>query len=183
MKKIKRVVTLIFVLVASVLAAVAFFGCGSGSDGENSESGTPGNVNNNPNDNLVFVEQSDGTYGVKTTNKNIEGALVIPATYNDKDVTVVLEKGFYDCRKLTSVVISDGIKIIAKEAFRYCYKLNSVTIYPTLKEIRLFAFYDCHFDLVHVGRRSDFNYTSANANAWGSPTKDYVNFVYTEGLD
>ncbi|MCM1546241.1 MAG: leucine-rich repeat domain-containing protein [Clostridiales bacterium] len=182
MKKIKRAVILIFVLVAFVFAAVAFFGCNKGNSGGNGGSGTGTHepVNNNPNDNLVFVEQSDGTYGVKTTNKNIEGALVIPSTHNNKEVTIVLEKGFSDCRKLTSVVLSDGIKTIEKEAFRYCYGLNAVTIYPSLKEIGLFAFYDSHFDLIHIGTRVDFNYAAANGNAWGSPTTDYVNFIYSE---
>lgn len=171
MKKIKSVAVLLLFLVVSALSVFAFVGCNN----DDSSSGTP-TVNNNPADNLVFVEQSDGTYGVKTSNTNIEGALVIPSTHNDAEVSIVLEKGFCNCTKLTSVVIPNTIKIIDKQAFDNCYRLNSVTIYPAIEEIRLQAFWGCHFDLVHIGSRDDFHYTAANGNAWNSPTKDYVNF-------
>lgn len=175
MKKIKRIVTLIFVLVASVLAAVAFFGCGSGSEGGNSKPGTPGNVNNNPNDNLVFVEQSDGTYGVKTTNKNIEGALVIPAIYNEKAVTVVLEKGFYNCKKLTSVLIPNGVKIIKGEAFAYCNGLDTVTIYPSIKEINVLAFAYCgEFDFIHIGEDRNYDGCWRAGNVCYESTPNYI---------
>ncbi len=177
MKRFMTAFACTLLLVVSLFAVFAFAGCSNGNDNGSGTTTTP--PNNNPNDNLVFVEQSDGTYGVKTTNTNIEGALEIPSTYNGADVSIVLESGFDYCKYLTSVVIPGTVKIIDKNAFSYCYKLTSVTIYPSIEEIRLFAFLDCHFDLVHIGSRTDFHYTSANGNAWSSPTKDYVNFIYT----
>lgn len=174
MKRIKNLAVLILLLVVSALSVFALVGCKDG--GSSNETPT---VNNNPIDNLMFVEQSDGTYGVKTSNKKIEGELIIPAEHNGKAVTIVLESGF-ESTKLTSVVIPNSVKIIDKRAFSYCSLLTSVTIYPSIQEIRLHAFDECHFNLVHIGSRTDFNYTSANGNAWSSPTKDYVKFIYSE---
>lgn len=100
MKKIRNIAVLILFLVISVFSAVALVGCNKG--GSSDETPT---VNNNPIDNLEFVLQSDDTYGVKTSNKNIEGALIIPAEHNGKAVTVVLKEGFAFTTKLTSVEI------------------------------------------------------------------------------
>ena len=179
MKRFRTILVSTLLLVVSLFAAFAFAGCSNGNGNSNGGTTPPPTTNNNPIDNLVFVEQSDGTYGVKTTNNKIEGALEIPSTYKGANVSIVLESGFDYCKYLTSVVIPDTVKIIDKNAFRFCYKLTSVTIYPSIEEIRLFAFRDCHFDLVHIGTRNDFHYTAADGNAWSSPTKDYVNFIYT----
>lgn len=178
MKRIKNLAVLILLLVVSAISVFVLVGCNDGSS--SSGSSTEPTENNNPIDNLVFVEQSDGTYGVKTSNKNIEGALEIPSVYNNAEVSILLERGFDYCTKLTSVIIPNTVKIIDKNAFSFCYHLNSVTIYPSIEEIRYEAFRDCHFDLMHIGSRADFNYTSANGYAWSVPTKDYVNFIYSE---
>ncbi|MDE7076252.1 MAG: leucine-rich repeat domain-containing protein [Clostridia bacterium] len=155
MKKIKSLIVALILFVTSAVTAFALAACNGNADE------TPSN--NKPNDNLVFVEQSDGTYGVKTTNKNIEGALVIPATYNNADVSIVLGKAFYNCTKITSVVIPNTVKIIDTEAFFNCYGLNSVTIYPSIKEIRAEAFRSCgEFDFIKIGSINSFNYTTLN---------------------
>lgn len=162
MKKIKSLTVFILFLVVSVLSVFAFVGCKDGSSSNDSPSEHP-IVNNNPIDNLVFVEQSDGTYGVKTTNKNIEGALVIPSEHNGQEVTIVLENGFEFANKLTSVEIPNSIKIIAKGAFAFCKGLTTVTVYPSLKEIRAEAFRGCgELDFIWKCKITDQNCNTAS---------------------
>lgn len=150
MKRIKSLAVVILFLVVSVLSVFALVGCNK-SDPSSGSSTEPPVVNNNPIDNLVFVELSsesgygsdaEGTYGVKTTNKNIEGALVIPAEYNGKAVTVVLKEGFRFCDKLTSVIMPRSVKVIGTRAFEGCSGLTSVTVYP-LDVINFAAFKGC----------------------------------------
>lgn len=173
MKKIKSLTVFILLLVISVLSVFAFVGCKDGSS-SNDSSTEPPLENNNPIDNLVFVEQSDGTYGVKTTNKKIEGALVIPSEHNGQAVTIVLENGFRSCEKLTSVVIPNGVTIIDKQAFAFCYKLDSVTVYPSLKEIRSEAFRLCgEFDYILIGKAEDFQYSVLN-NSFSESTPNRI---------
>lgn len=175
MKRFKTVFVCTLLLVISIFAAFTFAGCSNSSGNDNGSGTTTTPPNNNPGDNLVFVEQTDGTYGVKTTNKNIVGALVIPETYNDAEVSIVLEKGFFNCTKLTSVVIPNTIKIIDKQAFDNCYGLNSVTIYPSVKEIKVEAFRDCgEFNLIHIGDIRDFNIRAAS----GAYLNSTVNRIY-----
>ena len=167
MKKSRTICVSILLFVVSALIAFAFIGCSD-------EGLTPSQPNNNPSDNLMFIQQSDGTYGVKTTNKNIEGSLVIPASYNNADVSIVLEKGFFNCTKLTSVVIPNSVKVIDKEAFFNCYGLKSVTIYPSIKEIKFEAFRGCNeFDYILIGNKPDFNYNVASG-AYEDSTPNYI---------
>lgn len=174
MKKIKSLTVFILLFVISVLSVFALVGCNK-SDPSSGSSSEPPVVNNKPIDNLEFEEQNDGTYGVKTSNKNIEGALVIPAEYNGKAVTIVLQDGFNYCTKLTSVEIPNGVKIIDKGAFETCYGLSSVTIYPSITEIRVEAFRDCgEFDLIHKGNQLDFDYWTAS----GTFLNSTVNRIY-----
>lgn len=173
MKRFRTVFVCALLLVASIFATFAFAGCSNDNGDGSGTTTTP--PNNNPNENLVFVEQSDGTYGVKTTNSSIVGALVIPATYNDADVSIVLERGFFNCTKLTSVIIPNTVKIIDKQAFDNCYGLNSVTIYPSIEEIKVEAFRDCgEFDLNYIGTIRDFNIRVAS----GAYLNSTVNRIY-----
>lgn len=173
MKKLKTIVVCTLLLVVSIFAAFAFVGCNNKSGNGNGGT-TPTPPNNTPRDNLVFIEQSDGTYGVKTTNTNIVGALVIPATYNDAEVSIVLERAFVNCTKLTSVIIPNTVKIIDKKAFFNCYGLNSVTIYPSVQEIKVEAFRDCgEFDYIHIGAKTEFHY-SAVAGAYEGSTPNFI---------
>lgn len=174
MKKLRAIVVSTLLLVVSIFATFAFAGCSTNNGNGNGSGTTPTPPNNTPRDNLVFIEQSDGTYGVKTTNTSIVGALVIPATYNDAEVSIVLERAFVNCTKLTSVVIPNTVKIVDKNAFFNCYGLNSVTIYPSIEEIRAFAFRDCgEFDYIHIGAKTEFNYSAA-AGAYDGSTPNFI---------
>lgn len=56
----------------------------------------------------------------------VQGKVVIPATYGGVPVTNIAENAFKDCAGLTSVVMSDNIRYIGKLAFYKCPSLKSV---------------------------------------------------------
>lgn len=118
MKKVKSLLVAIILFVTSSIAVFTIAGCSGGS--------TPG-TNNDPAQNLTFTLLEDDTYSVKTTNKKIEGALVIPSTHEGKDVTEIEQKGFSSCQSLTSVTIPESVTKIGDEAFQYCQKLENVS--------------------------------------------------------
>ena len=74
-------------------------------------------------DKLKFA-QSGNYFQATPINNQISGAVVIPATYDNKKVTGT--GGFQNNKNITSVTIPDGINI-AYSAFLGCDKLTSVT--------------------------------------------------------
>ncbi|MBQ9805699.1 MAG: leucine-rich repeat domain-containing protein, partial [Clostridia bacterium] len=95
-------------------------------------------------DPLVYTEQSDGTYSVKA-NPDVElpAAIAIPATYNEKAVTVIEENAFLDCTGLTSISLPYGIKTIGDKAFSGCTGLTAIDLPATVTTIGTRAFYSC----------------------------------------
>jgi len=63
---------------------------------------------------------------VRAANKQISGAVVIPATAPDgRAVTRIA--GFFDCVGITSVTIPASVALISNSSFQNCTNLNSVT--------------------------------------------------------
>ncbi len=99
---------------------------------------------------LAFTFVTDH-YEVKAANSDIEGEVVIPGTYDDGEnglhpVTIpdgsYLTGAFYNCDKITSVVIEEGITKIGTYAFADCSKLTNVTISEGVTSIGEYAFYE-----------------------------------------
>jgi len=64
----------------------------------------------------------------------------IPAEYNGKPVDEIDYRGFENLRKLSSVEIPQGVRVIRDSAFSGCAKLKKVTLPESLYEIGKFAF-------------------------------------------
>ena len=82
------------------------------------------------NDALEFVLQDDDTYAVKK-GPNIDSItnLIVPVTYNDKPVTVILESAFSSCKNLKTISIPDTIKLVGAKALDTCTALERIDIY------------------------------------------------------
>ena len=66
----------------------------------------------------------------------------IPSEYNNKPVTAIGEKAFYDCAQITKIILPDTIKEIGVEAFGYCISLTEIQI-PACIRLREMAFVGC----------------------------------------
>ncbi len=121
-------------------------------------------------DDLVFTLNPDGeSYSVEARDAGIRGELIIPAMYEGKPVTVIPERAFESCEKLTGdlvipntvtsigdyaffaclglkgkLVISDGVTSIGNYAFAWCMNLTGDLIIPnSVTRIGDSAFIEC----------------------------------------
>ena len=58
--------------------------------------------------------------------------------------TSIPDFAFYECSRLTSVTIGNGVESIGERAFKGCYSLITVTIPNSVTSIKSDAFSDCH---------------------------------------
>ncbi|MCM1297496.1 MAG: leucine-rich repeat domain-containing protein [Muribaculaceae bacterium] len=98
----------------------------------------------NPSELLTFeLNEDEESYTVTgVSDKNIK-EIIIPAKYNDKDVTAIGYQAFDSCYYLTSVTIPDTVTDIGTNAFAYCNQLTSVKIPESVTSIGYFAFGNC----------------------------------------
>ena len=95
-------------------------------------------------DDMTFELNEDGAgYTLTDCKTTAKGQVVIPSAYNDLPVTSIGEKAFYECSRITSVSISDGITSIADFAFSNCYALKSVEIPESIIIIGNSVFSEC----------------------------------------
>ena len=93
---------------------------------------------------LIYVELSDGTYGVKAGEGAKDVATIeIPDTYNGKAVTQIVDNAFSGLGNLSSVTIPEGIVSIGENAFFNCSALNNIQLPATLRSIQSGAFRNC----------------------------------------
>lgn len=93
-------------------------------------------------DDLYFTELPDGTLAVTGTKSYYEDSIIIPASYNGKNVSRIGSYAFAGLY-LTSVKIESGVEIIEKGAFSDCDKIESIDIPGSVKEIYWYSFLGC----------------------------------------
>ena len=71
------------------------------------------------------------------------GTVVIPATYDNLPVTVIMGEGFMFIDGITDITIPNSVRSIGDRAFRDCTKLTSVIIPKSVFRIGDGAFRDC----------------------------------------
>ena len=91
----------------------------------------------------ILVESKDTSYYKVSIGNCTDEDIVIPPTFNGKDVTTIDTRAFKDCAKIRSVTLPDTITKISTEAFYGCYKLKSITIPASVENIGKNAFTKC----------------------------------------
>ncbi len=122
----------------------------------NSENGVITETIKKVTSNLVYEELEDGTYSVAKSSGDIviDGALVLPDTYEGKKITEISELGFQETyhddvtpifaqKGITSVRFPKYLKKIGNSAFNACMKLQRVGLPETVTEYGTFVFSGC----------------------------------------
>ena len=91
---------------------------------------------------LTFTACQGGVM-VSECNDSASGELVIPSTYNGQKVVKIGNNAFDNCKKLTKVVIPEGVTSIGESAFEGCVALANVEFPESLKTISDYAFFCC----------------------------------------
>ncbi len=88
---------------------------------------------------------NDGTeYTVFAEDKEaLSGKLIIPSEHEGKPVTTIPSEGFYDCKNLQSVIMSDSITEVENSAFRNCSSLYASKLSNELLKIASTTFESC----------------------------------------
>ena len=107
----------------------------------------------------IFYTSSDGQI-ITPYAANVFGANIISNTYNngkgrilfDNDVSMIGEKAFYDCDRLTSVILPNSITHIGDLGFWRCSKLGpSINFIPeSVTSIGKDAFYGCNLNIIII---------------------------------
>ncbi len=84
----------------------------------------------------------DGTVAIGGNNW-VEGDLIIPSTINGYSVVCLGDNAFYNCTRLTSVIIPDAVTSIGYNTFGGCSALASITLPNSLKNVATYAFLGC----------------------------------------
>lgn len=152
-----RIIALICLLLIAVFTTACADG-GSGTGGENTETGGNGTTEMTTSDTLheivldvagadelVFVPLDNGSgYSVAGIAAGLKArAVEIPDTYEGKPVVAISEYAFYTLDKLERVSIPDTVKVIGDYAFESCVDLVEVTLSDSLEFLGVGAFDGC----------------------------------------
>ena len=126
------------------------------------------------NDNFEFTYlRATDTYEV-TKYIGVGNTAVIPETFNEKSVTSVGEKAFYNCSDLTSIDMPEVVTNIGSDAFYGCSSITSLDVPDGVASIRTRAFYGCS-RLKTVNLPSSLQHIEASA-FYGCSSLEEINF-------
>ena len=96
-----------------------------------------------PTEELEFHLLDDGTYGVSAGDAKDFEKIVIPATHEDKAVTTIMDKAFYEAKNIKSITVPDSVTRIGAYAFAECSGLKKLTIGNGVVFVGVAAFNNC----------------------------------------
>lgn len=100
-------------------------------------------------DGYYTYEVENGQAVITGADKEISGNIVIPETLSGYPVTTIAESAFYDCNKITSIIIPSGVTAIGQHAFYNCFALKEVDIPDSLISMGADVFSNGIIDLIN----------------------------------
>ncbi len=100
----------------------------------------------------------DGTVIITGYNPLCGNDVEIPAEIKGKDVTVIGERAFRNCRKIVSVKVPENVTTVKFDCFNGCSSLNAVYLPSSLEEVQMYAFKGCSSlgHIYYAGSEEDF---------------------------
>ena len=93
---------------------------------------------------LCFYENNNGGLSVYADWRiDNEIKIVIPNKLNGKLITIIDDRGFYNCQSIISVVIPDSVTLIGEYAFCNCRSLDNIIMGNSVSKIGKNAFIGC----------------------------------------
>ena len=144
---IKRIIALAVVMLIIVsiclLISVKLIETGKKNDSMASVP-TPTDVSENKDvsKNFKYRLMSDGSVWISMYIGK-DANVIIPSSINDCDVTGIGEDAFFDCTRLKSVKIPEGVTHIGWNAFEGCTNLSEITIPGSVTYVEGQIFYGC----------------------------------------
>ena len=89
------------------------------------------------------VKLAEVTDTTSTTLSSVEILSVVSSGENSYKVYSIGSNAFYNCSRLTSITIPEGVTSIGSYAFRGCSGLTSISLPSTLTSIGGYAFFNC----------------------------------------
>jgi hypothetical protein len=93
-------------------------------------------------DNGIVYRLIGASYEVVGYNGNAT-ELTIPATYNEKPVTAILDNVFMGNNTLTTITLGSNLQSIGKSAFENCDALTAIDLPDAVTNVKENAFFDC----------------------------------------
>lgn len=93
---------------------------------------------------LAFSLNADGvSYSVSQGTASNEPEIIIPAVFEAKPVTTIIDSAFSGCNELKSIKIPKSVISIGYRAFEDCTSLTSITIPDSVTSIQAYTFLNC----------------------------------------
>lgn len=131
-----------------------------------------------PTEGLEYTLLADGTYEVTGIGSARDCDIMVPSTYEGKNVTNIGDYAFSFCKSLISITIGKNVTSIGANAFRNCKSLTSITIGKNVISIGDNAFAGC-YKLVEVCNLSDLT-IEVGSTDYGNVGKYAKNIYKTE---
>lgn len=100
-------------------------------------------------DGYYTYEIENGKAVITGADKEISGDIVIPETLSGYPVEAIAESAFYDCDKITSIIIPSGVTSIGQHAFYNCSSLKEIDIPDSLISMGADVFSNGIIDLIN----------------------------------